>query len=133
MHWSRTLAIELATDKIRVNAIAPAVIETPVYDTFLTPEQVKDAGTGQRGATNLQYVPSLGRNGQVANVAEALLFLLRIRRASSPASCCRSTAASWPAAIDGRWLRGPGYTDYPNYEAIEPLVRGRVRANRTRS
>ena len=58
-----------------MNAIAPAVIETPVYDTFLTPEQVKDAGTGQRGATNLQYVPSLGRNGQVANVAEALLFL----------------------------------------------------------
>src|ERR1700726_2662342 len=32
----KNLAIELATDKIRVNAI-----ETPVYDTFLTPEQVK--------------------------------------------------------------------------------------------
>jgi NAD(P)-dependent dehydrogenase (short-subunit alcohol dehydrogenase family) len=39
----KNLAIELAPDKIRVNAIAPAVIETPVYDTFLTPEQVKAA------------------------------------------------------------------------------------------
>ncbi len=35
------LAIELAPYKIRVNAIAPGVIETPVYNTFLTPEQVK--------------------------------------------------------------------------------------------
>src|ERR1700739_2932666 len=37
----KNLAIELAPDKIRVNAIAPAVIETPVFSTFLTPEQVK--------------------------------------------------------------------------------------------
>src|ERR1700737_2163801 len=37
----KNLAIELAPHKIRVNAIAPAVIETPVYGTFLTPEQVK--------------------------------------------------------------------------------------------
>ena len=35
----KNLAIELAPDKIRVNAIAPAVIETPVYDTFLTPSR----------------------------------------------------------------------------------------------
>src|ERR1700746_168030 len=31
----KNLAIALAADKIRVNAIAPAVIETPVYGTFL--------------------------------------------------------------------------------------------------
>src|SRR5258708_6012666 len=37
----KNLAIALAADKIRVNAIAASVIETPVYDTFLTPEQVK--------------------------------------------------------------------------------------------
>ena len=36
----KNLAIELAADKIRVNEIAPAVIETPVFNTFLTPEQV---------------------------------------------------------------------------------------------
>jgi NAD(P)-dependent dehydrogenase (short-subunit alcohol dehydrogenase family) len=65
----KNLAIELAADKIRVNAIAPAVIETPVYDTFLTPEQVKAV------LPTFNAFHPLGRNGQVADVAEALLFL----------------------------------------------------------
>jgi NAD(P)-dependent dehydrogenase (short-subunit alcohol dehydrogenase family) len=65
----KNLAIELAPDKIRVNAIAPAVIETPVYDTFLTPEQVKAV------LRTFKALHPLGRNGQVADVAEALLFL----------------------------------------------------------
>ena len=65
----KNLAIELAPDKIRVNAIAPAVIETPVYDTFLTPEQVKAV------LPTFNAFHPLGRNGKVADVAEALLFL----------------------------------------------------------
>src|ERR1700722_5076142 len=65
----KNLAIELAADQIRVNAIAPAVIETPVYDTFLTPEQVKAV------LPTFKALHPLGRNGQVADVAEALLFL----------------------------------------------------------
>src|SRR5438128_4024791 len=65
----KNLAIELAPDKIRVNAIAPAVIETSVYDTFLTPEQVKAV------LPTFNAFHPLGRNGQVADVAEALLFL----------------------------------------------------------
>jgi NAD(P)-dependent dehydrogenase (short-subunit alcohol dehydrogenase family) len=65
----KNLAIELAADKIRVNAIAPAVIETPVYDTFLTPEQVKAV------LPTFNAFHPLRRNGQVADVAEALLFL----------------------------------------------------------
>jgi NAD(P)-dependent dehydrogenase (short-subunit alcohol dehydrogenase family) len=65
----KNLAIELAPDKIRVNAIAPAVIETPVYDSFLTPEQVKAV------LPTFNAFHPLGRNGQVADVAEALLFL----------------------------------------------------------
>jgi NAD(P)-dependent dehydrogenase (short-subunit alcohol dehydrogenase family) len=65
----KNLAIELAADNIRVNAIAPAVIETPVYDTFLTPEQVKEV------LPTFNTFHPLGRNGQVADAAEALLFL----------------------------------------------------------
>ena len=65
----KNLAIELAADKIRVNAIAPAVIETPVYDTFLTPEQVKEV------LPTFNAFHPLGRNGQVADAAEAMLFL----------------------------------------------------------
>jgi NAD(P)-dependent dehydrogenase (short-subunit alcohol dehydrogenase family) len=65
----RNLAIELAPYKIRINAVAPAVVETPVYSTFMSPDQVA------------QVLPSfnafhpLGRNGQPRDVAEAILFL----------------------------------------------------------
>jgi NAD(P)-dependent dehydrogenase (short-subunit alcohol dehydrogenase family) len=34
---TRALAIELAPDGTRVNAIAPAVVETPLFDPLLTP------------------------------------------------------------------------------------------------
>jgi NAD(P)-dependent dehydrogenase (short-subunit alcohol dehydrogenase family) len=65
----KNLAIELAPYKIRVNAIAPGVIETPVYNTFLTSEQVKAV------LPTFNAMHPLGRNGQPADAAEALLFL----------------------------------------------------------
>jgi NAD(P)-dependent dehydrogenase (short-subunit alcohol dehydrogenase family) len=66
---TKNLAIELAPYNIRVNAIAPGVIETPVYNTFLTPEQVAAVLPTFNG------MHPLGRNGQPADAAEALLFL----------------------------------------------------------
>jgi NAD(P)-dependent dehydrogenase (short-subunit alcohol dehydrogenase family) len=33
---TRNLAIEFAAQNIRVNAVAPAAVETPVWDTFLS-------------------------------------------------------------------------------------------------
>src|ERR1700736_5796482 len=66
---TKNLAIELAPYKIRVNAIAPGVIETPVFNTFLTPEQVAAV------LPTFNAMHPLGRNGQPADAAEALLFL----------------------------------------------------------
>jgi len=63
------LALELAGDKIRINAVAPAVVETPLYSTFLTKEQV------QKTLPTFNAFHPLGRNGQPADVAEAILFL----------------------------------------------------------
>ncbi|MBS0155152.1 MAG: glucose 1-dehydrogenase [Nitrospira sp.] len=65
----KNLAIELAGEKIRVNAIAPGVIETPVFGTFLTPDQIKSV------LPTFNALHPLGRNGQPADAAEALLFL----------------------------------------------------------
>lgn len=62
---TRNLAIEFAPNKIRVNAIAPAFVETPLFDPFLTPEQLASFNT---------FHP-LGRNGQVKDTTAAILFL----------------------------------------------------------
>ena len=69
---TKNLAIEFAADKIRVNAIAPAVVETPLFDALLTPEQL--AGFND-------FHP-LGRNGQVQDITEAVLFLADSDRSS---------------------------------------------------
>ena len=66
---TQNLAIELAEHNIRVNTVAPAVVETPVYSTFLTPEQIEAALPG------FAAMHPLGRNGQPVDVVNALLFL----------------------------------------------------------
>ncbi|MDE1993807.1 MAG: SDR family oxidoreductase [Rhizobiaceae bacterium] len=65
----RNLAIELAPYNIRINAVAPAVVETPVYNTFLSDDQVKEV------LPTFNTFHPLGRNGQPRDVAEAILFL----------------------------------------------------------
>ena len=59
------LAIEFAPYKIRVNAIAPAVVETPLFDAILSPQELSSFNT---------FHP-LGRNGQARDITEAVLFL----------------------------------------------------------
>lgn len=66
---TRNLAIEFAKDNIRVNAVAPAIVETPVYETFMSPEQVR-----QVLPTFNNFHP-LGRYGQPQDVVEAILYL----------------------------------------------------------
>lgn len=65
----RNLAVELAPLNIRINAVAPAVVETPVYNTFLSDDQVKEV------LPTFNAFHPLGRNGQPRDVAEAILFL----------------------------------------------------------
>lgn len=65
----RNLAIELAPLGIRINAVAPAVVETPVYGTFMSEEEVKTV------LPSFDAFHPLGRNGQPRDVAEAILFL----------------------------------------------------------
>jgi NAD(P)-dependent dehydrogenase (short-subunit alcohol dehydrogenase family) len=64
------LAMELADARIRVNAVSPAVVETPVYEAFIPKEQVAQALQGFNG-----FHP-IGRIGQPQDVAPAIVFLL---------------------------------------------------------
>ena len=65
----RNLALELAPKNIRINAVAPAVVETPVYNTFMDDEQVAETLPG------FNAFHPLGRNGQPADIADSLMFL----------------------------------------------------------
>jgi NAD(P)-dependent dehydrogenase (short-subunit alcohol dehydrogenase family) len=59
---TRSLAVEYASRGIRVNAVSPGIIQTPVH-----PAESYD-GLGAR-------LPPLGRVGQVSDVVDGILFL----------------------------------------------------------
>jgi NAD(P)-dependent dehydrogenase (short-subunit alcohol dehydrogenase family) len=67
------LAMELADAKIRVNAIAPAVVDTPVYEGFIPKDQVPEVLRG------FDAFHPIGRIGQVEDVAHVIEFLLSDR------------------------------------------------------
>jgi NAD(P)-dependent dehydrogenase (short-subunit alcohol dehydrogenase family) len=59
---TRSLAIEYASRGIRVNAVSPGIIQTPMHP----PESYQSLG---------QQTPPLGRVGQISDVVGAILFL----------------------------------------------------------
>jgi len=61
--------MEHSGDRIRVNTICPAVVETPIHETYLTPEKAR-----QRKEEMARVYP-LGRIGTAEDVAEAVLYL----------------------------------------------------------
>lgn len=64
------LGMELAAKKIRVNAVSPAVVETPIYEGFIPKDEVYDALQGFN-----DFHP-IGRIGTSKDVAEVVSFLL---------------------------------------------------------
>jgi len=64
------LAMELAEDKIRVNAVSPAVVVTPIYGAFIDPNEIEDTLQGFNG-----FHP-IGRIGQAEDVASVIATLL---------------------------------------------------------
>jgi NAD(P)-dependent dehydrogenase (short-subunit alcohol dehydrogenase family) len=68
--FTHNLAIELADRQIRVNAVAPAVVATPIYEGFIPPEKVDETLQGFKG-----FHP-LGRVGTAQDVASAITYLL---------------------------------------------------------
>jgi NAD(P)-dependent dehydrogenase (short-subunit alcohol dehydrogenase family) len=71
--FTQHLAMELADAKIRVNAVAAAVVSTPGYEAFIPREDVFDVLAG------FDAFHPIGRSGQVADVADVIEFLLSDR------------------------------------------------------
>ena len=64
------LAMELAEHGIRVNAVAPAVVETPIYGTFIDPDEIHEA---LQAFNDFHPIGRIGSPGDVASVIEFLL------------------------------------------------------------
>jgi NAD(P)-dependent dehydrogenase (short-subunit alcohol dehydrogenase family) len=67
---THNLAMEFAEYQIRVNAVAPAVVATPLYQGFIPPDQIDEALKG------FNAFHPLGRVGTAQDIASAVTYLL---------------------------------------------------------
>ncbi|NMO50129.1 SDR family oxidoreductase [Actinoplanes sp. TBRC 11911] len=67
---THNLAIELAPHKIRVNAVAPAVVDTPLYEGFIPKDQI------ERTLHGFDAFHPIGRIGTARDIASTITFLL---------------------------------------------------------
>jgi len=65
------MAMELADYNIRVNAVSPAVVKTPIYQAFIEPQAVDETLAGFN-----DFHP-IGRIGTPEDVANSITFLLQ--------------------------------------------------------
>ena len=83
--FTKSLAIELGPDGIRVNAICPTFIQTPMTEPFLNDEDFKKATIGM--------IP-IGRLGEVTDLMGPFVFL---------ASAASSLMTGSSMLVDGGW------------------------------
>ncbi|MFN0152504.1 MAG: SDR family NAD(P)-dependent oxidoreductase [bacterium] len=70
LYLTRILALECAPLAIRVNAVSPGAIETPIHETFLPPEEVATL------AENVATWTPMKRMGKAEEIASAIAYLV---------------------------------------------------------
>lgn len=85
---TRTAALEYAKSGIRVNAVCPGVIRTPMVERLLD-------GSNQYNEATLTAGEPIGRMGKPEEIAEAVVWLC---------SDAASFVTGLPMAVDGGWV-----------------------------
>ncbi len=85
---TKQLAMELAQNEIRVNAVAPGVIRTPLTERYFQDKEV---------AKKINGIHAMNRVGEPEEVSNAVRFL-----ASDEASFCTGSVLT----VDGGWTAG---------------------------
>ena len=85
---TKEMGMELGEKNIRVNAVGPGVIRTPMTESYFQAEEYAD---------KIRSIHALNRWGEPPEVAKAILFL-----ASDDASFCTGTTLM----VDGGWTAG---------------------------
>jgi NAD(P)-dependent dehydrogenase (short-subunit alcohol dehydrogenase family) len=68
--FTQHLAMELADHNIRVNAVSPAVVVTPIYGSFIDKDKIEET------LQEFNEFHPIGRVGQAADIAKTIHFLL---------------------------------------------------------
>ncbi len=68
--FTQHLAMELADYNIRVNAVSPAVVATPIYGSFIAADKIDETLEG------FNSFHPIGRVGQAQDIAKTIHFLL---------------------------------------------------------
>lgn len=84
---TKSTALEYATQGIRVNAVSPGGIETPMFDRFTE-------GLGTDARNRIAALHPIGRTGQPEEIAEAVLWLCSDKA---------SFVTGQSLAVDGGW------------------------------
>jgi short-subunit dehydrogenase len=86
---TKTAALEYATEGIRVNAVSPGGIETPMFDRFT-------GGSGTDAHRQVTSMHPIGRTGRPEEIAEAVLWLCSDKA---------SFVTGQSLAVDGKIIR----------------------------
>jgi len=84
---TKSTALEYATQGIRINAVSPGGIETPMFDRFA-------GGAGTEARAQIAAMHPIGRAGQPEEIAEAVLWLCSDKA---------SFVTGQSLAVDGGW------------------------------